>query len=518
MNCKFEFLENEFWWGGSAIRGCENPFTKKSNIEEDFRKVARNQTMPLYLSNKGRYIWSDSPFKVCIKNGVFYFEGENVILKNAGKTLKEAYLAAMREHFPFDGKRLPREFFETAQYNTWMEFTYNPTQKGVLEYARAIINNGFKPGIFIIDEGWHGRYGTWEFDFAKFPKPKDMIDELHSMGFKVMLWVVPMVCPDGQKFIMDISSHLNNDGKTDKRFIRNADGEVGLFKWWNGYSAMLDFTNPIDCEFLDSQLKYLTEHYGVDGFKFDGGPIEMYSPDNMINGPAGEDMDPVALNAAWNEFGRRYKFHEYKDTYNGGGKNCIQRLCDRGHQWEPEGINTIVPCSIMQGLLGHPFICPDMIGGGEWSYTVNPDLQIDGELFVRMAQVSALCPMMQFSWAPWKALDSRRLDIVLAAARLHEKMSGEIIELIEESEVSGEPVLRNLEYNDPHNGYEEIKDEFMLGENILAAPVVTPKTYRRKVVFPQGTWQDEDGNLYEGRTERMLETPEEKLLWFRKVK
>ena len=52
------------------------------------------------------------------------------------------------------GKTLPREFFKTAQFNTWVEFTYNPTQEGVLKYAHSIIDNGFDPCILIIDKGW----------------------------------------------------------------------------------------------------------------------------------------------------------------------------------------------------------------------------------------------------------------------------------------------------------------------------------------------------------------------------
>ena len=98
--------------------------------------------MPLFLSNKGRYIWCDKPFKVDIKDGVISIETDGELeVAQAGNTLKEAYLAAMKKHFPFDGKKLPEEFFTTAQYNSWMEFTYFPTQKGLLEYAHDIIDN-----------------------------------------------------------------------------------------------------------------------------------------------------------------------------------------------------------------------------------------------------------------------------------------------------------------------------------------------------------------------------------------
>ena len=277
---------------------------------------------------------------------------------------------------------------------------------------------------------------------------------------------------------------------------------------------MLDMTKEWDVEFLDSQLKYLMEEYGVDGFKFDGGNVGRYVPSNIVNGEPPKGYDPHALNIAWNEFGRRYEFHEYKDTYLGGGKNCIQRLQDRNHSWDKGGINTLIPSSIIQGLTGHPFICPDMIGGGEWSYSILPGFNVDEELFVRMAQVSALCPMMQFSWAPWRALSEKNLEIVRDCMNLHKKFGDKIVALVKESEVSGEPILRNLEYNDPGKGYEHIIDQFMLGTDILVAPVVTEKTYKRDVVFPAGEWVDADGNVYEGNKTYNLDAPIEKLLWF----
>lgn len=515
MKYQIPFLENECWWGGSTAYGCENPFTDDSVFEADYRRKALNQTMPLFLSNKGRYIWSEKPFYVHIESGVFVFEGEDIQVIQAGSCLRDAYIAARNVHFPFDGKELPESFFKTAQYNTWMEFTYDPTQEGVLAYAHDIIKNGLKPGILIIDEGWHGRYGTWAFDKAKFPDPAKMIKELHELGFIVMLWIVPLVCPDGREFIINIDK-VTYGGKSGKRFIRNEKGDVALFDWWNGYSAMLDFTNPEDYQFLDEQLKHLINAYGVDGFKFDGGSLTMYHLDNIINGPANADMDPVVLNKAWNDFGRRYPYHEYKDTFKGGGLNCIQRLSDRNHAWSPNGIDTLIPCSVLQGLMGHPFICPDMIGGGEWSYNIKPGFQVDQELFVRMAQASALFPMMQFSWAPWKALDEKHWDMVKAAADLHEEMADEIIQMVKTAEINGEPILRNLEYNFPGCGYVTIKDEFMLGETILAAPVVTANTYEREVVFPAGNWQDQDGTIYSGPQTIKVKAPIEKLLWFRK--
>ena len=157
-----------------------------------------------------------------------------------------------------------------------------------------------------------------------------------------------------------------------------------------------------------------------------------------------------------------------------------------------------------------------MVGGGEWSYKFKPDFVLDPEVFVRSAQCSALFPMMQFSWAPWEAVGEEDAALCLEAAKLHNRMAGDILALVKEAQVTGEPILRCLEYNDPHKGYAAIVDEFMLGEDILVAPVVTKSTFEREVVFPAGRWVDEDGNVFEGDSRVTLPSPLDKLLWFRR--
>ncbi|MBQ9782131.1 MAG: glycoside hydrolase [Clostridia bacterium] len=520
MKYVVSFLQNECFYGASSCLGHENPFTPNSNFSFDMRVETDNQTMPLFITNKGRYIWSDKPFAFSFKNGVLELDGEEIIVVNAGSTLKDAYLTAMKNHFPCDKKRLPEIYFKTAQYCTWMEYIYHPTQEKVLKYAQDIIDNGFEPGILIIDEGWHGRYGNWQFDLYKFPNPKQMIDKLHEMGFKVLLWVVPWVCADGYDFVCNSSKGFpfarKNAGDI---FIKNKQGDIGIFKWWNGYSAMLDLRNPCAKEFLDEQLQALMKDYGVDGFKFDGGQAMCYTW--LLNGDLADNTDIHAMNIAWNEYGRAYEYHEYKDTYLGGGKNCIQRLSDRSHAWHTDynsGVDSVIPCSIVQGLIGHPFICPDMIGGGSWAYAHSPDCIVDQELFVRSSQISALFPMMQFSWAPWRVLNKENLELVKKAYKLHLSMANEIYSIVEKSFTTGEPILRAIEYNYPNQGYEKIMDEFMIGEDILVAPVSTPNTYSKDVVIPNGKWKSSFGIVYEGGKTYHIETPLSDLLWFRKIK
>ena len=498
MTYSITLRPGECFFGGSVADSLQMPFDTHSSITCDLRGAYnRNQTMPLLLSNKGRYIWSEVPFVFTFQSGVLTIEGDGVTVTEAGKTLRDAYRSAMQAHFPFDGRHLCDTFFRKEQFNSWMQFMYNPTQAGILDYAHKILHHGFEPGILIIDEGWQSDYGTWTFDPHKFPDPVAMCAQLHSMGFKIMLWIVPYVSCSGYQFQQYTRFHPDSKAL----FMRNEDGEISIVRWWNGYSAILDFTKACDCRFLDEQLKALTEDYGIDGFKFDGGSYGTYLNSSIVNGNRSAEVTAEMLNSAWNAFGRKYAYHEYKDSYRQGGKNMIQRLCDRLHSWGDNGIASLVASSTVQGLLGTPFICPDMIGGGEWSsFKFEQNCVVDEELFVRMAQCSALLPMMQFSLAPWEVLGEENLKAVVSAAKLHGAFADYIVELVRASETNGEPIVRHLEYEYPDSGFAYCKDCFMLGSRYLVAPVLQKGARERTLVLPEGRWRYVDGTVCEGGT------------------
>ena len=499
------------------------PYTKNTVIKVDLMGVdssqCNNQHAPFLLSNKGRYIWSEEGLAFECKGGKLYVEGEGtVMLYEAGKTLKDAYLQATKQHFPFEGKPLQEKFFTTAQYNTWMQVTYHPTQENVLEYAESIVKNGFEPGILIIDEGWHKPYGQWEFDEVKFPDPKAMVDRIHELGFTLMLWVCPFVTCSGERYIKSLcqGAEFDSTESCSDLYLRLDNEEVALIQWWNGVSAILDLTKESDTKFLKTQLDKLVDEYRIDGFKFDGGQTYHYSNHFCVNGNVNTKRSHYERNIAWNEFGRQYPLHEYKDTYKGGGKCMIQRLLDRKHSWNENGINTILPYSLAQSLLGYPFICPDMIGGGSWSMFLD-GTDFDEELFVRMCQVSALFPMMQFSIAPWNYLNTKNQKICLDMAKLHKQMSGYIVEQMKQSSFSGEPIVRHLEYEFPNQGFETTVDAFMLGEKYLVAPVLTKGAVTRTVRLPSGClWKFLDGRVYEGGKTIVVDAPLEVLPYFEK--
>ncbi|MEO8854228.1 MAG: glycoside hydrolase, partial [Ginsengibacter sp.] len=198
----------------------------------------------------------------------------------------------------------------------------------------------------------------------------------------------------------------------------------------------------------------------------------------------------------WAKIGLEFPLNEYRAMWKMGGEPLVQRLADKTHTWSD--LQTLIPNTFVQQLLGYTFTCPDMIGGGNF-ISFLPGSKIDQNLIVRSAQVHALMPMMQFSVAPWRILDSTHLEAVKDAVKIRQQMIPQIMEVMRNSAKTGAPALRPLSYNYPGKGYENIKDQFMMGDNILVAPVVTENDVRT-VVLPPGDWYYQNKKWKGGKT------------------
>jgi alpha-glucosidase (family GH31 glycosyl hydrolase) len=75
-----------------------------------------------------------------------------------------------------------------------------------------------------------------------------------------------------------------------------------------------------------------------------------------------------------------------------------------------------------------------------------------------------------------------------------------------------------MEYVFPDNGYDRIKDQFMLGDSILVAPMLQKGIRSRQVVIPPGKWIGDDSKLIKGPATIIVQVPLERLPYFRKVK
>jgi alpha-glucosidase (family GH31 glycosyl hydrolase) len=469
------------WWAGIVVHGDRMPM--RAGYTADLRaETYGNQAQPLLLSNRGHVVWSDEPFTVAASTRELRIEGTAPLISlRSGTTLRDAYLAASRRFFPASGRIPDSLLFAAPQYNTWIELMYDQNQVDVLKYARGIREHGLPPGVLMIDDNWQEDYGRWRFHPGRFRDPKVMIDSLHAMGFKVMVWVCPFVSPDADVY---------RDLRRRRFLLRDTSGEPAIVRWWNGASALLDLSNDGAAAWFGGQLDSLVRTFGVDGFKLDAGDAEFYR-----NTVASRPVTPNEQSALYGAVGLRFPLNEYRAMWKMGGQPLAERLRDKGHSWKDLAL--VVPHVLAEGLAGYPFTAPDMIGGGEFTSFLDGKT-IDQELFVRWAQASALMPMMQFSAAPWRVLDGEHLAHVMSTVRLRERFQPRILALAREAATSGVPIARSLEYVFPHRGYAEVRDEFLLGDHLLVAPVLTRGATRRTVLVPPGRWRGLDGRTVRG--------------------
>src|SRR6185503_9839205 len=100
-------------------------------------------------------------------------------------------------------------------------------------------------------------------------------------------------------------------------------------------------------------------------------------------------------------------------------------------------------------------------------------------------------------------------DIIRKYLKLRYQLLPFLYTTLEEAHKTGTPLFRPLvlNYQDDPNTY-NIDDEFMIGGDLLVAPILKPDVTRRLVYLPKGTWYDYWTNKkYEGGTMISVDAP-----------
>ena len=503
-------LDGESWWGISNTDGYLQPFTDYETVDlENHSRLGH--TAPFMVSSKGRYIWCDSPFTISCNDGVFTLVSNDAPIQvvEAGRNLKESYLAACQKHFPFDGTYPAEELFVKPQFNNWIESCMmGINQQSAEEYVKAIGDNDFPCGVVMIDGGWLVQHGTMRFNPETFPDGKRLFDLIRSEGYKSLLWISPYISGDNRTTYLD---YRLSGGRKKPLLVESAEypGEECIVHWWSGKSVSLDLTNPEGAEAFVDQLKECQALYGIDGFKFDGGEAEYFRGKAKFYEGAAADYSH-----AYGEVCRFFPYHESRVGYRNGGSPIMVRLMDVPHDWEklPDVLYNIQ----VSGLMGLPYTVGDMIGGGLVTH-IPTDGSYSNKYMVRSCQLQALMPLMQFSMAPWRVLSKKECDICRDMANLHVSFSDYIMEQVRHAAQTGEPIVRMMDYEFPGQGYDRKMPQFMLGPDYLVAPVLREDDCVT-VELPVGQWQDDLGVVHAGpKVLQLHDVPLERLPYYKKM-
>lgn len=380
-----------------------------------------------------------------------------------------------------------RDMIERITWTTWAEYKQDINQKKVLDYYREIKEHNFPIGIMEIDDKWQKEWGDTDFDKVKFPDPLTMIAEMHNGNVQVTLWVPPFIYHGSNNY-----NYADQQGY----FVKRKDNSTYPIPWWDtGYivpvSGMIDFTNALAAHWFKGQLNKLVTDYGVDGFKFDAGDVQFLPKDGILENSCFRNK----FTDYYVEWSKEISGYEVRTAYLAQGKGVIVRQFDKNSDWSvTNGLKAVLTQTLAMSIIGYPFVLPDMIGGNEYFGKVSD------KLMKRWCQLNAFLPMMQFSIKPWRDDFSDDVESVCRkAAELHMSYIYKFKYLAELANDTGEPIDKPLFFifTDDEISY-SIDDEFIFGDSILVAPLLTPSD-KRDIYLPPGFWEDmNSGKEYKG--------------------
>ena len=471
--------------GPTGLSGVLNPAWFSSNgtliIAESFDEIGINQPPEHYphykwsFSSASRGPFSHRPFldekdegdkRITIKGNALdlkFFFTENVI---------QAYEKQVT-HFGHPTETPLESLFEKPTWTTWARYKTEINQDVILDFANEIIENKFPYHVLEIDDRWQVYYGDLDFDPSRFPDPKQMIDELHHKGFKVTTWVIPFLDPQSQAFA---------EGAKNNWLVKKQNGEPYLVAWWQGHGGLLDVTNPSALKWFFRRLNQLQVKTGCDGFKFDAGEACFLPADAVTH----QKIHPNEYTQYYvNAVAKHYQLTEVRSGWKNQRAPIFFRQWDKTTSWGLDnGLHSVLTGILTLGLAGYPFILPDMIGGNEY------EEKADAEMMIRWTQLNALLPAMQFSLPPW-GYGNACAEICRRYAKLHVELSEKILQIANNSTKNGLPIIRPIFWLDVDDELAlTCDDEFLLGDEMLVAPVITPNTRQRDIYLPKGTWKE----------------------------
>lgn len=378
-------------------------------------------------------------------------------------------------------------------------------QQEVLQLARTFREKKIPCDVIYLDIHYMDEYRVFTFDPVNFPEPDKMIAELGELGVRI----VPIVDPGVKK---DPRYEVYKQGVLEKHFCRRLEGDIFFGEVWPGISAFPDFSDSRTAEWWGNLHKYYTD-LGIQGIWNDMNEPAVFNESKTM------DLDVMHSGngqlVTHEEYHNLYGMMMSKATYEGLAKHMggerpfvltragyagIQRYAavwtgDNRSFWEHMAM--AMPMVLNMGLSGLAFSGPDI--GGFAHHT-------SAQLLVRWTQMGVFFPYCRnhssigtLRQEPW-SFGEEVEGILRKFIGLRYRWMPHLYNLFHEAEITGLPVIRPLvlEYpRDPH--VTNLCDQFLLGENVLIAPVYRPDTDHRCVYLPEGRWIDYwDGELHEG--------------------
>jgi alpha-glucosidase (family GH31 glycosyl hydrolase) len=367
----------------------------------------------------------------------------------------------------------PEALLAEPIWTTWAKYKTAIDQHTVLAFARSIREHDYPGCTLEIDDRWQRDYGDSAFDPARFPDPAAMVRALADLGFKVTAWTTP--------FFSEASANAI-EARAAGYLVRDAAGAPACVHWWQGDAYLLDVSSPAARAWWADKLTMLQRETGLAGYKFDAGEANFVPADARMH----RRVERSEYSQLWAAFAaEHFPYGEARCGWRGQRNNILYRQWDKFSVWGLDnGLTSVLSGALNLGLSGYPFILPDIIGGNAYGNSVS------AELMIRWTQACAPMLAMQFSIPPWD-LGAEADAICHRYARLHVELLPRRLAAARQALASGAPVVRPLFWCAPHDAETyAIGDQYLLGDDLLVAPVLTEGMLIRDIYLPEGCWRD----------------------------
>jgi alpha-glucosidase len=345
----------------------------------------------------------------------------------------------------------------------------------------------------------HHLDGHRVFTFGKsYPRPGEMLAGLARRGFKVVTIVDPGVKEDPRFGVL-------RRGVAEEAFVKGPDGRADFTgEVWPGRSRFPDFLREGVRAWWGREQGALQD-LGVAGFWNDmNEPANFARPDKTLDpecvhrtdyGPRrhvevhnvyGQEMARASYEGALRQRPAERPFVVTRAGYAGIQRYAVVWTGDNSSTWEH--LAESVPMLLNLGLSGVPFVGAD--AGGFLDHATP-------ELFVRWLQLAVFTPFLRNHsnlgtrrQEPW-AFGPEVEDIARASLELRYQLHPYLYGLFAKAASDGTPIMRPLAWHHPNDPRAvACHDQFLLGPDLLVAPILRPGGEARGVYLPRGEWFD----------------------------
>ncbi len=361
--------------------------------------------------------------------------------------------------------------------------------------VNGFVENNFPLDVVGLEPGWHSKSYpcTFEWDKTRYPNPAQFAKNMDKQGVKLNLWMNPYIWPEG-KLYDDIKPY------------------AGSHTVWNG--IVPDYTIPESRKIMQEHMLKHQLDMGVSGYKMDevDGFDRWLWPD-VATFPSGIDAEQMRQTYGTQMMSLTDEIYREKNERTYG----LIRAANAG--------SVSYPYVIYNDYYNHRDFITALINSGNSGVLWTPEVRASrsSEEWMRRMQTTCFSPMaMLNAWAdgtkPWTFKDVYKQCQDVAFLRM--QMLPYLYSTFADYYFNGTPPFRGMnleagfetslkteqgELDGTKNPYaealkREVKDQYMMGEFMLVAPLFNMDA-GRKVILPKGNWYDFYTGKYVGNGE-----------------